>query len=146
VLLEERIDRPFGEVMDMSRTTPPDEPSAAAVDAAVSDLVRTQPQYFQLLLEYRAAAARDPELRRRYVARQCRLREALVDVLRTRQPDDLPFAIAPEALATAFLALGVGLALEAIVDPDAVAEGLFGDILSLAYDGNAARAGRLPSG
>ena len=37
-----------------------------------------------------------------------------------------------------------GLRTEAIVDPDAVAAGLFGDMLALAYDGNAARSGRLP--
>ena len=72
------------------------------------------------------------------------MRNALTEVLRARQPADLPFAIPPESLATAFLALGVGLAQEAIVDPDAVAAGLFGDMLALAYDGNAARNGRLP--
>ena len=145
VLLEERIDRPLGAVMEMSRSTPRDEPSAAAVDAAIGELVRSHPQYFQLLLEYWAAAVREPGLRRRYVARQRRLRETLAEVLRARQPDDVPFAVPPEALATAFLALGVGLAQEAIVDPEAVPAGLFGEVLSLAYDGNAARAGRLPS-
>ena len=144
-LLEERIDQPLGAVMEMSRATPQDQPSAGAVDASVSELVRDQPQFFQLLLEYWAAAVRDPVLREQYVARQRRLRAALADVLRARQPEDLPFAIPPESLATAFLALGVGLAQEAIVDPDAVAEGLFGDMLSLAYDGSAARFGRLPN-
>jgi AcrR family transcriptional regulator len=143
-LLEERIDRPLGAVMEMSRDTPQEQPSAGSVDAAVAQLVRDRPQFFQLLLEYWAAAVRDPGLRKQYVARQRRLRAALTEVIRSRQPDDLPFAIPPESLATAFLALGVGLAQEAIVDPDAVAEGLFGDILSLAYDGNAARFGRLP--
>ena len=143
-LLEEYIDTPLTDVMKMSRTTPQEEPSAGAVDAAVSQMVRERPQFFQLLLEYWAAAARDPELRERYVARQRRLRDALAEVLRARQPADMPFAIPPESLATAFLALGVGLAQEAIVDPDAVAAGLFGDMLALAYDGNAARSGRLP--
>jgi len=145
-LLEEQIDKPFAGVMEMSRTTPQEQPSAGAVDAAVTQMVRERPQFFQLLLEYWAAAVRDPDLRERYVARQRRLRDALAEVLRARQPADLPFAIPPESLATAFLALGVGLAQEAIVDPDSVAEGLYGDMLSLAFDGNAARAGRLPSG
>ena len=143
-LLEEYIDKPLAGVMEMSRTTPREEPSSGAVDAAVAQMVRDRPQFFQLLLEYRAAAARDPELRERYVARQRRLRNALTEVLLARQPADLPFAIPPESLATAFLALGLGLAQEAIVDPDAVAAGLFGDMLALAYDGNAARNGRLP--
>lgn len=146
-LLEERIDAPLLAVMETSRSMPREEPSAAVVDAAISRLVRSQPQFFQLLLEYWAAAVREPEpdLRERYRARQRRLREAVAEVLRTRQPDDLPFAVAPEALATAFLALAVGLAQEAIADPGAVPDGLFGDVLSLVYDGNAARAGRLPA-
>lgn len=143
-LLEERLDRPLSAVMEMSRTTPQEQPSSAAVSAAVADLVREQPQFFQLLAEYWAAAARNPALRKRYVARQRRLRDGLAEVLRARQPKDLPFAIEPEALATAFLALGLGLAQEALVDPDAVPDGLLGEVLSLAYDGNAARAGRLP--
>jgi AcrR family transcriptional regulator len=143
-LLEERFDRPAEAVMDISRSAPREQPTAQAVDAGVRALVREQPEFVQLLLEYWGAAVRDPRLRRRYVARQQRLRETLADVLRVRQPPDLPFAVPAEHLATAFIALGMGLALEALVDPDAVPEGLFGEILSLAYDGNAAREGRLP--
>lgn len=144
-LLEERVDRPIRAVMEMSRSTPREQPTATAVNAAMAQLVRGQPQFFQLLLEYWAAAVRDPALRKRYVERQHGLRDALADVLRARQPDDIPFLVAPESLATAFIALGVGLAQEAIVDPDGVPDGLFGEIMSLAYDGGAARAGRLPS-
>jgi hypothetical protein len=92
----------------------------------------------------RGLQRRNPALRKRDAARQRRLRDGLAEALRARQPDDLPFAVEPEALATAFLALGLGLAQEALVDHDAVPDGLFGEILSLAYDGNAARAGRLP--
>jgi AcrR family transcriptional regulator len=144
-LLDERIDGPVRAVMELSRTTPPEQPSAAAVDAGIRALVRDQPQFFQLLLEYWAAAARDPDLRARYVERQQQLRAALAEVLRTRQPDDIPFQVPAESLATAFVALGFGLAQEALLDPDGVPEGLFGEILSLCYDGNAARTGRLPS-
>jgi len=143
-LLDERIDRPVRAVMDISGSAPREQPTAGAVDAAMGQLVRERPQFVQLLLEYWAAAVRDPELRRRYVERQQGLREALAEVIRTRQPPDIPFAIPPEHLATAFVALGLGLALELLVDPDAVPAGLFGDMLSLSYDGNAARAGRLP--
>ena len=144
-LLDERIDRPARSLMEMSRATPPQEPSAAAVDAGFMALVRDRPELFQLVLEYWAAAVRDPELRRRYVARQQDLRAALADVMRARQPDDVPFLVPAESLATAFIALAFGLAQELVVDPDGIPDGLFGEILSLCYDGNAARAGRLPS-
>jgi AcrR family transcriptional regulator len=143
-LLEERFDRPAEAIMEMSRSTPREQPSAQAVDAAVTQLVRDHPQTFHLLLEYWGAAARDPRLRERYRERQRRLRDTLAGVMRARQPPDIPFAVEPEHLATAFNALAVGLALEMLIDPDTVPEGLFGEILSLAYDGNAARGGRLP--
>jgi len=143
-LLDERIDQPLLAVMEMSRSAPKTQPTASAVSAAAADLVRDGPQFFQLLAQYWTAAARDPRMRERYVRRQRRLREALVEVLHARQPDDLPFQIPPESLATAFLALAIGLAQEAIVDPEAVPEELFGEMLSLSFDGNAARAGRLP--
>lgn len=144
-LLAERIDQPTRELMEMSRTTPREQPTAAAVDAGLTALATERPEMFKLVLEYWAAATRDPKLRKRYVARQQHLREALAEVLRTRQPDDMPFLIPPESLATAFVALAFGLAQELVVDPEGVPEGLFGEILQLCYDGNAARAGRLPS-
>jgi AcrR family transcriptional regulator len=147
-LLEERVDEPLLAVMEMSRTTPREQPTAQAVDAAIAGLVRERPRFFQLLLEYWAAAVRerDPALRERYVERQRRLRASIAGVLRARQPEGMPFPVPPEALATAFLALAIGLAQEAIADPEAVPAGLYGEVLSLVFDGSAARAGRPSSG
>ena len=54
----------------------------------------------------------------------------------------LAFHQALHRLAQAFISLAQGLGLESIVDPDAVDATLFGDILSLVYDGLAARASR----
>jgi AcrR family transcriptional regulator len=143
-LLDERIDRPARALMDITGSAPRDQPTAGAVDAALGQLVREQPEFVQLLLEYWAAAVRDPKLGKRYVERQQALRQTLADVIRARQPPDVPFHVAPEHLATAFIALAFGLALEMLVDPKSVPKGLYGEILSLAYDGNAARGGRLP--
>jgi AcrR family transcriptional regulator len=145
-LLDERIDRPARALMDITASAPREQPTAGAVDAALGQLVRDQPEFVQLLLEYWAAAVRDPKLGERYVERQQALRKTLAEVLRMRQPPDVPFDVPPEHLATAFIALAFGLALELLVDPEAVPEGLFGEILSLAYDGNAARSGHLPDG
>ena len=144
-LLDERVDRPIRAVMDISGSAPREQITAPAVDAALAQLVREQPEFIQLLVEYWTAAVRDPRLRARYVERQHALRDTLAGVLRARQPPDVPFVVAPEALATGFIALAVGLALEFLVDPDSVPPGLFGEMLSLTYDGNSARSGRLPS-
>lgn len=145
-LLEERVDRPLDEVMELVRTAPPDEPTAPAVGAGIARLFAEQPAIVRLMEEYRAAAARDPAVRERYVRRQERLRDTVTETLRIRQErlGAVPFALPPEHLATAFIALAFGLAMEAEVSPDGVPAGLYGEILSLVYDGNAARFGRLP--
>jgi AcrR family transcriptional regulator len=144
-LLEERFDRPVDAVMDITRTAPAEEPTAPAVDAAVARLFAAEPQLVHLMQEYWAAATRDPEMRERYVRRQEKLRAALAETVRIRQERlGVPFAVAPEHLAIAFLALATGLAMEAEVDPTGVPAGLFGEMLALMYDGNAARFGRLP--
>jgi AcrR family transcriptional regulator len=147
-LLEERIDGPIDAVLEVTRTAPAERPTAPDVGAGVGRLLAEQPAIMRLWQEYWSAAARDAEVRERYTARQQRLRDVVVDALRVRQHTlgDVPFALPPEHLATAFIALAVGLAMEAQVEPAAVPESLYGDILALVYDGNAARFGRLPDG
>ena len=143
-LLEERIDRPVDAVLEITRTAPAERPTAPDVGAAVGRLLAEQPAIIRLWQEYWSAAARDDEVRERYTARQQRLREAVAAALRVRQQTlgAVPFALPPEQLATAFLALAFGLAMESHLDPAAVPPSLFGDMLALTYDGNAARFGR----
>lgn len=144
-LLEERVDRPVDAVLGITRTAPKEQATAPAVSAGFAALFREHPGTIQLMREYAAAAARDPAMRERYLARQERLRAAVAQTLRIRQEKlDVPFALPPEQLATAFVALGFGLAMEAQLDPDNVPPELFGEILALAYEGNAARFGHLP--
>lgn len=51
----------------------------------------------------------------------------------------MPLTIDARRLATAFVALAQGLAYEALVDPDSVDDALYGDVLSLVYDGLVSR-------
>lgn len=143
-LLEERIDRPVDAVLELTRTAPAERPTAPDVGAGVGRLLAEQPAILRLWQEYWSAAARDAEVRERYTARQRRLREAVANALRIRQHTlgDVPFALPPEHLATAFIALALGLGMEAQVNPAAVPPSLYGDILAMVYDGNAARYGR----
>lgn len=147
-LLEERLDRPIDAVLGITRTAPAEQPTAPVIGAGLGALFGEHPGVIQLMHEYAAAAARDPDIRARYLARQEKLRAAVAETLRVRQErlGAVPFALPPEQLATAFIALGTGLAMEAQVDRDAVPAGLLGEMLALVYDGNAARFGRLPDG
>jgi AcrR family transcriptional regulator len=142
-LLEERIDRPARALMEITRSAPADRPTASDVSAGLAGLLSGERETLMLLQEYWAAATRDARLARRYRRRQAALREALAETLEARHATTgVPLEVPAIDLATAFIALAEGLGLEAIVDPDSVGAGLFGEILSLVYDGLEARAGQ----
>jgi AcrR family transcriptional regulator len=145
-LLEDRIDRPVREVMEVTRTAPAERPTAPEVGAGIARLLTQEPTVVRLWQEYWAAAVRDADVRERYVARQEDLRAAVTETLRIRQQrlGGIPFALPPEQLATAFIALALGLGMEAQLSPEATPVALYGEVLALVYDGNAARYGRLP--
>jgi hypothetical protein len=126
--------------MEITRAAPADRPIASDVSAGLARLVTGERETLMLLQEYWAAATRDPRLARRYRVRQAALREALAETLEARHATTgVPLEFPARDLATAFLALAEGLGLEALVDPDSVGPGLFGEILSLVYDGLEAR-------
>jgi hypothetical protein len=94
-----------------------------------------------LLHEYSSRAARDEAVAARYRERQASLREALAETLQARhEHTGVPLTFDANRLAQAFIALGQGLALDSIVDPDALDPALLGDILDLVYDGLIKRA------
>jgi AcrR family transcriptional regulator len=139
-LLEERIDRPARALMEITRTAPADRATASDVSAGLARLLTGERETLMLLQEYWAAATRDPRLARRYRRRQAALREALAETLQARhQTTGVLLEFPARDLATAFIALAEGLGFEALVDPDSVDPGLFGEILSLVYDGLEAR-------
>ena len=139
-LVDERIDQPARSLMDVTRSAPAATPTAPTVSRGLADLFSGQRTLLVLLQEYWAAAVRDPAMRRRYRRRQRELVASLADALRARHDETgVPLTIPADRLAIAFVALAQGLALEAAVDPDAVDSSLYGDVLSLVYDGIAAR-------
>jgi AcrR family transcriptional regulator len=142
-LLEERIDRPARALMELTRTAPAESATAPDVSRGLGDLLEGQRELILLMHEYWSAAVRDEALRSRYVERQAALRAALAEALATRhERTGVPLTIPAEDLATAFIALAQGLSLEALADPGGIRKGLYGDILSLVYEGLAARAAR----
>jgi hypothetical protein len=94
--------------------------------------------------EYRSLAVRDPRLRARYRKRQEALRGVLAAGLdaRATQLGAPPFSPPSRDVATAYLALGSGLAVERLIDPAAVPDDLLGEIVALVYQGLVARAGQ----
>jgi AcrR family transcriptional regulator len=140
-LVEERIDTPARSLMEVTRTAPAEAATAPVVSRGLADLFTGQRELLVLLQEHWAAAVRSAPLRRRYRHRQEALVRALAEALTARhEATGVPLTVPAESLATAFVALAHGLAMQAVIDPDSVGADLYGEILSLVYDGLAARA------
>lgn len=126
-LVDERIDAPARALMDQR---------APAVSEGLAGLFTAERELLVLLQEYWAAAARNQDVANRYRARSDALTNTLAAMLTARHEETgVPLTTPPERLATAFVALAHGLSMEAAVNPDAVDGSLYGEILSLVYDG-----------
>jgi len=89
------------------------------IEAEVGDPEEIDPQLSGLMLEAMREAERDPELRRRLRAMLDRYRQRMVDVVRADQERGETFAGAsPEAVATLLGAVGDGLLLHVLLDPE----------------------------
>jgi len=140
-LLDERIDGPARELMRLTERAPAEEPTAAAVSNGLARLIRERSPLIMLLFEHWALAVRDPELRDAFVRRQHALRDTLARALEARhEAIGVPITYPPEQLASAILALGHGIAMAKLVDPE-VPDELHGETLDLLLDGLAFRAG-----
>jgi AcrR family transcriptional regulator len=142
-LVEERIDAPARELTSITESAQADAATAPDVSQGLMQLIREQPELVLVLFEQWALAVREPELRPAYVQRQATLREALARTLEARhEATGVPLTYPAEPLAAAILALGHGLAMSALVEPQSVPDGLLGDVLQLLYEGLEARAQR----
>lgn len=149
-LIDERLRGRTEAMLARLAEAPPEVDTGHEVGDQYMGLLTEDPELVLLTTEYWSMAARDPKLRRRYAKRQAERRKALARALQVRQehrgtPDlDLPTIEA----ATAFLALASGLAMERLVDPAAVPDHLFGEIVGLVYQGAVAmtKAKRPPRG
>jgi AcrR family transcriptional regulator len=140
-LVHERLDVPAQKLMRITEDAPSDVETAPLVSQGMAELIRTQRAVLLLMFEHWSVAARDPELRGGYVDRQSELRSAMARALEARHATTgVPLTYPAERLATGILCLAAGIAMEALVEPAAAPDELFGEILGLIYDGLAARA------
>ncbi len=111
-------------------------------------ILRERPEYFPLVVEFWAYALREPGLRGRFAQRFAALRTAMARIVSegaARQGVSLDGELAAR-LGTMIAALGNGLALEKLIDPDAVSDELFGDLLVVIFHGLGALSGERSTG
>lgn len=143
-LLEERIDRPVRDVIELVESAPSDRNMAPEASRIFFELLRQERELVLLSHEFWSLAVRDPRLRALYAKRDTALRSALAKALR-RRAENLgapEFSMPAEEAATAFMAIADGLSLAKLIDSEAVPDRLYGDVLSLIYEGLVARAKR----
>jgi AcrR family transcriptional regulator len=85
-----------------------------------------------LHMEFIAHGDRDPELARRFGTRSSAMREAVSRYISEYQEEaGVELALPADELALVLRALGIGLAVESLVSPDAVRHDLYGDFVEL---------------
>jgi AcrR family transcriptional regulator len=147
-LFEERI---AADVGDYSRIVTAgatiEEQARGAADRWMA-ILRERPDYFPLLIEFWAYAIRKPALRERLAGRFAALRAASARLVlegAAQQGYHPPNAEAGELVGMLVNALGNGLALEKLVDPDSVPDSLYGDMLVMIFQAMQALARELLS-
>jgi AcrR family transcriptional regulator len=87
---------------------------------------------FLLHLEFLAGSRREPELAERFGTRSAAMREAIATYIAHYQEEEgVEAPLPPADLALVLRALGIGLAIEALVSPEAVRDDLYGDFVEL---------------
>jgi len=101
-----------------------------------------EPDSFPLMIEFWSYAIRDPKLRRRYAARLAAFRQTFAELIERGASElgiELPAGFA-ERMGTVINALGNGLALEKLADPESVPDELLGSTIALIFEALLAQA------
>jgi AcrR family transcriptional regulator len=136
-LVEERIDAPMRERVELLASAPPERDMSLEATREFARQLDDAREALLLEREYWSLAIRDRKLRKRYVARQTELREALARALEARArhlgTPDLPMLA--EDVARVVMSIGGGLAVDDLVEPGSVRPDLLGEAFALIYAG-----------
>lgn len=141
-LFEERIATDVGDYADILAAGETLEEQARGAADHWMAILGERPDYFPLLIEFWAYAVREPRLRERFASRFASLRVASARLV-TDGAAQLGISLPPELaerLGALITALGNGLALEKLADPEAIPDSLHGDLLVLFFRGLGALA------
>ena len=123
------------------------DPDAQAREAAqgLMRMLDAQPEWHRLFFEFTVHAARNEAFREQLVARYRSLRERLADLLAERvERLGIDPVVPPADVAAMAFAMANGMALERLLEPEAVPDTLFGEMMATFFTGLRARAGVPP--
>jgi AcrR family transcriptional regulator len=134
------LDERFAErLQEIDRVLATDaEPEAQAHRAGV-DFARylaADPEWQRLFFEFAAHAGRSPDFREELVTRYRSLRERMASIIEGRvQKLGIEPAVPPDQIALMTFAMANGVALEKLLEPDAVSEDLYASMLVIFFTG-----------
>jgi AcrR family transcriptional regulator len=123
------------------------DPDTQAREAAegLMRMLDAQPEHHRLFFEFAVYAARNEDFREQLVARYRALRERLADLLAERvERLGIDPVVPPADVAAMAFAMANGMALERLLEPEAVPGTLFGEMMATFFTGLRARAGVPP--
>jgi AcrR family transcriptional regulator len=134
-VFEEYMAERVRELAETQAALPGDAPLEARARALADqwmDRLAGDRDSLALHVEFIAHADRNPELARRFGSRSAAMRQAVSRyITQYQQEAGAELAMPADDLALVLRALGIGLAIEWLVSPDAVRHGLYGDVVEL---------------
>jgi AcrR family transcriptional regulator len=114
---------------------------ARATGASFMGAVASEPEWERLFFEFTVYAARNEGFRTELVARYRTMRERIADLLAARTARlGIEPVVPPEQVATMTFAMANGIALERLLEPEAVPEDLYPEMMAVFFTGLRARA------
>jgi AcrR family transcriptional regulator len=120
------------------------DPDTQAREAAqgLMRVLDAEPEWHRLFFEFAMHAARNEGFRDQLVARYRALRERLAELLADRAERlGIEPVVPPAEIAAMAFAMANGMALERLLEPEAVPDGMFGEMVATFFTGLRARAG-----
>ncbi len=132
-VIEDRLNEPMKDIADvLGSDTGTTEEQAIAGARAFVGVVEREREVFLLSLEMNIHVARHPELGPQLVAQRREQLAEVADIIREHASGD-PLPLPADEMAIAVEALSQGIALHALVDPEAVPADLLGRVYALLF-------------
>jgi AcrR family transcriptional regulator len=135
-MLDERFAERLEEIDRVITTEEGLEDQARRAGADFTRYLSADPEWQRLFLEFTAYAARNQEFREELVTRYRALRERIADAYR-RRADELGVSspVPLEQVSLMTFAMANGIALENLLEPEAVSDDLYGSMLMIFFTG-----------
>ena len=135
-MLDERFAQRMEEIDRAVEREGEPEDQAREAGREVTDYMTADPEWQRLFFEFAAYAARNEEFRQELVTRYRALRQRIAEALERRAQElDIEPPLPVEFIATMTFAMGNGIAMELLLEPETVPEDAAGTMFAVFFTG-----------